>query len=97
MFFELEDIKRRHSPYWDAHNVHSWVRTPDSTHSWMIERGVIIGCLAAAVNETVVNIVNNGRLLHKYYETPENIKQAGVFLKETMKMSSFKRGMKSRL
>jgi hypothetical protein len=37
MFFELEDIKRRHSPYWDCHNVHSWVRTPDSTHSWMLE------------------------------------------------------------
>ena len=37
MFFELEDIKRRHSPYWDCHNVHSWVRTPDSTHSWILE------------------------------------------------------------
>jgi hypothetical protein len=37
MFFELEDIKRRHSPYWDCHNVHSWVRTPDATTSWMLE------------------------------------------------------------
>lgn len=70
MFFELEDIKRRHSPYWDCHNVHSWVRTPDATTSWMLERGVMIGVASSIINESVVALVSNARLLHKHYETP---------------------------
>lgn len=34
MFFELEDIKRRHSLYWDIYNTESWVEAPDNTLSW---------------------------------------------------------------
>lgn len=29
MFFELEDVKRRHSLYFDIYNVGYWVPTPD--------------------------------------------------------------------
>jgi len=29
MFFELEDIKRRHTLYYDVYNVGNWVPTPD--------------------------------------------------------------------
>lgn len=35
MFFELDDIKRRHSLYWDIFNVGGWVRTPDTHASWL--------------------------------------------------------------
>lgn len=34
MFFELEDIKRRHSHYWDLYNVGGWVRPADNSASW---------------------------------------------------------------
>lgn len=56
MFFELEDIKRRHSPYWDCHNVHSWVRTPDSTHSWMLE--VIKNLKKIKIKTSYIIIIN---------------------------------------
>ena len=35
MFFELDDIKRRHSMYSDSYNVGGWVKTPDATFGWM--------------------------------------------------------------
>ena len=56
----------------------------------------MVGCVSAFINESVVALVSNARLLHKYYETPENLKQAGIFLRETMKMPSFKRAMLNR-
>jgi hypothetical protein len=62
----------------------------------MIERGVMIGCVSAFLNESVVALVSNARHLHKYYETPENFKQAGTFLRETMKLPSFKRAIYNR-
>lgn len=34
MFFELEDVKRRHSVYWDLYNVEGWVTSPDSNLTW---------------------------------------------------------------
>lgn len=47
MFFELDDIKRRHSLYWDVYNVGGWVTAPDSYFSWNYERGVICGVTAS--------------------------------------------------
>lgn len=43
MFFELDDIKRRHSMYSDIYNVGGWVNTPDATFGWMYQRGAMIG------------------------------------------------------
>jgi len=39
MFFELDDIKRRHTLYWDIYNVESWVESPENTMSWNYQRG----------------------------------------------------------
>lgn len=39
MFFELEAIQRRHSPYWDLSNTTGWVTALDSKASWNYERG----------------------------------------------------------
>lgn len=39
MFFELEDVKRRHMPMWNTNNVTMWVAAPDSTPSWNLQRG----------------------------------------------------------
>ena len=29
MYFEIDDIKRKHSMYYDVYNIHGWVDTPD--------------------------------------------------------------------
>jgi len=47
MFFELDDIKRRHSLYWDIYNTQGFAQTPDSTNSWNYKRGVIAGLTSA--------------------------------------------------
>ena len=39
MFFELEDVRRRHNPTWWTNNVTAWVTPPDSTPSWNYQRG----------------------------------------------------------
>ena len=43
MFFELEDIQRRHSPYWDLTNVTGWTNALDATPGWSYERGLMVG------------------------------------------------------
>lgn len=39
MFFELEDVKRRHNPSWWTNNVTHWHTAVDSTPSWNYQRG----------------------------------------------------------
>lgn len=39
MFFELEDIKRRHMPTWSNNNTTVWVPALDSTPTWNYQRG----------------------------------------------------------
>lgn len=34
MYFEIDDVKRRHSPYYDVYNFMGWVDTPDSSYVW---------------------------------------------------------------
>jgi len=63
MFFELDDIKRRHSPYFDVYNVFSWITTPESQLSWNYQRGAIAGVIGAAINETQILVTENVRLL----------------------------------
>ena len=45
MFFELEDIKRRHSPYFNVTNVGGWTPAVDSTPSWNYQRGIIVSII----------------------------------------------------
>jgi hypothetical protein len=42
MFFELDDIKRRHMPQWFVHNVTAWTPSLDSSYTWNYQRGNII-------------------------------------------------------
>ena len=41
MFFELDDVQRRHNPTWWTNNVTSWTRAVDSTPSWNYQRGKV--------------------------------------------------------
>lgn len=51
MFFELEDIKRRHMPTWSNNNTTVWVPALDSTPSWNYQRGVMIGLVACGIQQ----------------------------------------------
>jgi len=54
MYFELDDIKRRHSPYYDVYNAFSWITSPENNMWWNYQRGAIAGVMAAAINETQI-------------------------------------------
>jgi len=42
MFFELDDVQRRHNPSWWTNNVTTWTTAVDSTPSWNYQRGTQI-------------------------------------------------------
>lgn len=96
MFFELDDIKRRHSLYYDIYNVGGWVRTPDASASWNYQRGAIVGVAAALVTEGLNHFAESWRLLLRHYEPPSSFKQLGIFTRETLKLENFRRGVKNR-
>lgn len=80
MFFELDDIKRRHSNYYDIYNVNGWVRAPDSTLSWNYQRGIFTGLTASLINEYMNSFSEGWRLLLRHYEPPSSFKQLGIFI-----------------
>jgi hypothetical protein len=41
MFFELDDIKRRHMPNWSNNNTTAWSPAIDSNLTWNFQRGII--------------------------------------------------------
>lgn len=73
MFFELENVKRRHSLYWDVHNE-GWTKAPDSTMSWNIKRGIMIGTTASLIQESLTAFLENYKLLLTKYENPTSLK-----------------------
>lgn len=96
MFFELEDIKRRHSLYWDIYNVEGWVTPPDSTLSWNFTRGAITGLTASYFQEFFTSFHESWRLLLRKYEPPANLKQFFTFSREVIKMDNYKLALKNR-
>lgn len=96
MFFELEDIERRHSVYWDVYNANSWVTPPDSSLKWNYKRGAFVGVAAALLQENFINFQENWRLLLRNYEPPATLKQLGIFTKSVFQMDNFKKALKNR-
>ncbi len=86
MFFELEDVKRRHSLYWDIYNVSGWVKPPDSTFENNYKRGLITGLTAAFTQELTTSFYASWRLLKTKYEPPANLRQFGIYFREILKM-----------
>jgi solute carrier family 25 oxoglutarate transporter 11 len=66
MFFELEDVKRRHSLYFDVYNVGYWVPAADNSMSWNLERGAIIGVTSQLFQHHFINYLENFKLLLKH-------------------------------
>jgi hypothetical protein len=97
MYFEIDDIKRRHSPYFDTYNTWSWVTTPENTMWWNYQRGAMAGIIGATLNETNILFTENAKLLLKHYEWPKGLNQYRIFFRETLKMDNFRLGLKNRL
>ena len=59
MFFEIDDIKRRHSVYYDVYNTDGWVDTPESSIRWDWTRGAIAGSIVLKTysSRTFANII----------------------------------------
>jgi solute carrier family 25 oxoglutarate transporter 11 len=96
MFFELDDIKRRHSNYYDIYNVGGWVTAPDSTFRWNYARGFMVGVTATFLNEFVGTFTEGWRLLLRNFEPPNTFKQVGIFAKETLKLENFRLALRTR-
>ena len=74
MFFELEDISRRHSPYFYQSNAGGWHTADDSTPSnnfkrgtFYLKSGVMIGAITATTQQYITHLINNAHLLLKHY------------------------------
>ena len=52
MYFEIDDIKRRHSLYYDHYNVHGWIDPPEAFLSWDYGRAVMSALPALAIVST---------------------------------------------
>lgn len=97
MFFEIDDIKRRHSGYFDVYNIHGWIDAPENTLSWNYARGFMASFPALVLGETSLLLRSNYKLMTTHYEPPANIDQAKIYAREMLKMDNFKTGFKMRL
>jgi solute carrier family 25 oxoglutarate transporter 11 len=97
MFFEIDDVKRRHSVYFDSSNVWGWIDTPDSNFGYNYLRGVGAALPAFAIGETWKLWRENWKLLRTKYEPPANLKQFSIYCSQIMKMNNFKKGIYNRL
>lgn len=89
MFFELDNIKRRHNAYWDVYNE-GWTPTPDSTIGWNVKRGMMVGIIAAVFQETFTNFHESYRLLMRKYEPPSNLKEFTTAIRAVFNMDNYK-------
>lgn len=96
MYFELDDIQRRHSLYFDSHNIGGWVKAPDSTFSWNYERGAIIGVTSMMLNEYIKTFAYTCEAMLNKFEPPKGIKQISHFAREVVRTDYFKQNMRTR-
>lgn len=97
MFFEIDDIKRRHSVYFTTYNTHGTIDTYENNMSWNYQRGVMASVPALMLNEYAQLFKSNYKLLRKTYEPPKNLTQLKIFFKEVRNMDNFRLGLKNRL
>jgi len=96
MYFELEDVKRRHSAYWDLYNDNTWTSISDSTLSWNLKRGVFVGVTSHLIQECFTTFYQNFALLLTKYEPPASARQAFIFCREVLKMENYKQTLRVR-
>ncbi|CAD8135376.1 unnamed protein product [Paramecium octaurelia] len=97
MFFELDDIRRRHSLYFDCYNAGVWTNAPENSWRWNYTRGAISGLLGSVVGEAWHNFYENWKLLLRSYEQPNTVNELYKFSKATINLENFKRSMGTRM
>ena len=90
MYFEIDDIKRRHSPYFDVYNVHGWIDPPADQFWWNWVRGSIAGVTGYLANELLAHRWENYKLLRTKFHPPESISQLLAYNKAITSMENYK-------
>ena len=75
MFFEIDDVKRRHSPYYDVYNIRGWVDPPEDRFSWHWIRGAVAGATGAFVNQFIANRWEAYKTIREAYHPPRTFEQ----------------------
>lgn len=97
MFFEIENVKRRHATYYDNYNIHGWVDTPDSSVTYNYLRSATSGVIGATISEMIYLFRMNYDVLRQTYEPPSKLSHFSTYFKEVRNMNNFKFGIKNRM
>lgn len=89
MFFEIDDIKRRHSPYVDPYNVHGWVDVPEYTWQWNWFRGALAGVAGVTVKGLIEVSMNSYKQMRSKYEPPKSLENTLRFAKGMTQTSAY--------
>ena len=97
MYFEIDDVKRRHSAYFDVYNVHGWIDTPFETFGWDWARGAAAGVTGYAINEVIAHKWEGFKLLRSKFHPPDTFAQLLAYNKAINNIEGAKQVMKGRM
>lgn len=97
MFFEIDDIKRRHSVYYDVYNTDGWVDTPESSIKWDWTRGALAGTFGMCLQKVYSLYHTSYKSLLTKYNRPKDVGQIINFTKTIPKLPNFKSDLKNAL
>ena len=89
MYFEIDDIKRRHSPYFDVYNVHGWINPPEDFFAWHWFRGGIAGVTGAVVNAFIAHKYECYKTLRARFHPPETFAQVFHFSQAIKEVANY--------
>lgn len=90
MFFEIDDIKRRHSPYTDNYNVHGWIDLPDDAAWWKFFRASVAGICGTLIYGVQTTALAGYKQLRTKYDPPKDLKQKIAYMKYIPKTQAYK-------
>ena len=91
MYFEIDDVKRRHSPYYDIYNVRGWVDPPENRFLWHWARGAMAGTIGCLVNEGFAHRWEAYKTLRTKYHPPRTVGQLVEYFKGIKTVGDFER------
>lgn len=89
MYFEIDDVKRRHTPYWDIHNVHGWVNPPEDRIAWHWLRGAFAGATGFLLSAAFAHRWEAYKTLRTTFHPPESFQQVYEFGQAIKKVGKY--------
>ena len=89
MYFEIDDIKRRHSPYFDVYNIHGWIDPPEDKFAWHWLRGSVAGVAGTFVSTFIAHNWDNYKTLRSRFHPPESLAQVADFTQANKKVGNY--------